>query len=136
MRAVDSRAPVKRRRKVRGLRALERRVLEACRHAAAPTPLPSDERPKTDATSRADPSEATEAALRASSALGLTSTESPLAAPGGATTGAAHGEDERGEGVRGYCAAVRGMLHDRPGGPLHPPGLRMREAFQDVRDAL
>ena len=36
----------------------------------------------------------------------------------------------------GYCAAVRGMLNDRQGGPLRPPGLRMREALQDVRDSL
>jgi hypothetical protein len=38
--------------------------------------------------------------------------------------------------VLGYCAAVRGILHDSQGGPLHPPGLRMREALQDVRDSL
>ena len=53
-----------------------------------------------------------------------------------ATTGEAHGEATRGEVVLGYGAAVRGLLHDSPGGPLHPPGRRMREAFQDVRDAL
>ena len=35
-----------------------------------------------------------------------------------------------------YCAAVRGILHDSQGGPLHPPGVRMREALQDVRDSL
>ncbi|HSX78469.1 MAG TPA: hypothetical protein VLQ80_07870 [Candidatus Saccharimonadia bacterium] len=45
----DSRAKVKMRRKVRGLRALERRVLEAHRPAAAPEPTPSDERAKTAA---------------------------------------------------------------------------------------
>ena len=28
------------------------------------------------------------------------------------------------------------MLHDRQGGPLPPPGVRMREALQDGRDAL
>jgi hypothetical protein len=28
------------------------------------------------------------------------------------------------------------MLHDDQGGPLHPPGVRMREALQDVRDSL
>jgi hypothetical protein len=41
-----------------------------------------------------------------------------------------------GEVVLGYCAAVRGILNDSQGGPLHPPGLRMREALQDVRDSL
>ena len=45
-------------------------------------------------------------------------------------------EDEAGEVVLGYCAAVRGMLNDSQGGLLHPPGLRMSEALQDVRDSL
>ena len=121
---MDSRAKVKMRRKVRGLRAIERRVLEERRHAAAPAPTPADESPKTD-----EPPPA-------SSDLGWTSTESPLAATSGATTGEARGADEGGEVVLGYCAAVRGILNDSQGGPLHPPGLRMSEALQDVRDSL
>jgi hypothetical protein len=121
---MDSRAKVKMRRKVRGLRAIERRVLEERRQAAAPTPTPTDESPKT-----AEPP-------RASSDLGWTSTESPLEATGGATPEEARGADEGGEVVLGYCAAVRGILNDSQGGPLHPPGLRMSEALQDVRDSL
>jgi len=31
--------------------------------------------------------------------------------------------------VLDYCAAVRGILNDDQGGPLHPPGLRMAEAL-------
>lgn len=131
---ADSRAKVKMRRKVRGLRAIERRVLEERRQAAAPAPTPPDESPKTEETPRANPSEAT--APRASSDLSLTSTDSTLEATGVATTGEARGEDEAGEVVLGYCAAVRGILHDSQGGPLHPPGVRMSEALQDVRDAL
>jgi len=133
---MDSRAKVKMRRKVRGLRAIERRVLEERRHAAAPAPTPPDESPKTEETPRADPSEATAATPRASSDLGGTSTDSILETTGGATTEGARGEDEVGEVVLGYCAAVRGMLNDSQGGPLHPPGLRMSEPLQDVRDAL
>jgi hypothetical protein len=133
---IDSRAKVKMRRKVRGLRAIERRVIEERHHAAAPVPTLSDESPKTDEPTCANPSEATAAAPRASSDLSLTSTESPLEATGVATTGDARGEDEMGEVVLGYCAAVRGILNDSQGGPLHPPGLRMREALQDVRDSL
>ena len=53
-----------------------------------------------------------------------------------ATTGDAPVEDEVGEVVLGYCAAVRGILNDSQGGPLHPPGVRMSEALQDVRDSL
>jgi len=133
---MDSRTQVKMRRTVRGVRAIARRVLEERRQAAAPAPTPPDESPKTEETPRANPSEATAAAPRASSELSLTSTESTLEATGGATTGEARGADEGGEVVLGYCAAVRGILNDSQGGPLHPPGLRMREALQDVRDSL
>ena len=35
-----------------------------------------------------------------------------------------------------YCAAVRGILNDDQGGPLHPPGLRMAEALADVHGSL
>jgi hypothetical protein len=35
-----------------------------------------------------------------------------------------------------YCAAVRGILNDNHGGPLHPPGERMAEALSDVRQSL
>jgi hypothetical protein len=80
---MDRRTQVKMRRKVRGLRAIERRVLEERRQAAAPAPTPPDERPKTEETPRANPSEATAAAPRASSDLGWTSTESSLEATGG-----------------------------------------------------
>jgi hypothetical protein len=132
--AMDSRAKVKMRRKVRGLRAIERRVLEDHRPAAAPEPTPPDERSKTDAPPLAAASEA--AALCASSDRGLPATDSALEATGGATPGEALVEDEVGEVVLGYCAAVRGILNDSQGGPLHPPGLRMREALQDVRDSL
>lgn len=38
--------------------------------------------------------------------------------------------------VLDYCAAVRGILNDDQGGPLHPPGLRMAEALTEVRDSL
>jgi len=131
---MDSRAKVKMRCKVRGLRAIDRRVLEDHRPAAAPAPLPPDERSKPETALLAAASEA--AALCASSDLSLPATDSALEAPGGATTGEGLVEDEVGEVVLGYCAAVRGILHDSQGGPLHPPGVRMREALQDVRDSL
>ena len=38
--------------------------------------------------------------------------------------------------VLAYCAAVRGILNDDQGGPLHPPGLRMAEALQEVRESV
>jgi len=82
----DSHAKVQMRRKVRGLRTIERAVL---REEAAPA----------------------------------VSQEPP-------TTSAA------GQVVLDYCAAVRGILNDDQGGPLHPPGLRMAAALRDVRQSL
>jgi hypothetical protein len=38
--------------------------------------------------------------------------------------------------VLDYCAAVRGILNDDQGGPLHPPGLRMAKALDDVRASI
>jgi hypothetical protein len=121
---MDSRAKVKMRRKVRGWRAIERRVLAERRQAAAPALTSADERPKTVEPPRA---------LRD---LGWPSMERPLEATGRATTGETRGVDEVGEVVLEYGAAGRGILNDSQGGPLHPPGGRMREALQDVRDSL
>ena len=40
------------------------------------------------------------------------------------------------EVVLDYCGAVRGILNNDQGGPLHPPGLRMAEALGEVRQSL
>ena len=45
-------------------------------------------------------------------------------------------EDPAGDVVLDYCAAVRGILNDDQGGPLHPPGLRMAEALDEVRQSI
>jgi hypothetical protein len=54
---------------------------------------------------------------------GRSNTPSPEADSGGAV-------------LLDYCAAVRGILNDDQGGPLHPPGLRMAEALDDVRASI
>jgi hypothetical protein len=38
--------------------------------------------------------------------------------------------------VLDYCAAVRGILNDDQGGPLHPPSVRMAEALGEVRASI
>ena len=45
-------------------------------------------------------------------------------------------DDAADQVVLDYCAAVRGILNDDQGGPLHPPGVRMAEALTDVRASL
>ena len=44
--------------------------------------------------------------------------------------------DPAGSVVLEYCAAVRGILNDDQGGPLHPPGLRMAEALHEVQESI
>jgi hypothetical protein len=139
---MDSRAKVKMRRKVRGLRAIERRVLEERRTTTAPEPTAPPERSKTADMPRANPPEVA-APPRAATPEPCAASERGVCRPDGALdatglrgAGEAEVADEVGEVVLGYCAAVRGILNDSQGGPLHPPGLRMREALQDVRDSL
>ena len=55
----------------------------------------------------------------------------PMAGAAGATSPVVAGQV-----VLDYCGAVRGILNDDQGGPLHPPGLRMAEALQEVRASL
>jgi hypothetical protein len=38
--------------------------------------------------------------------------------------------------VLDYCAAVRGILNDDQGGPLHPAGLPMAEALGEVQESI
>jgi hypothetical protein len=45
-------------------------------------------------------------------------------------------DDPAGDVVLDYCAAVRGVLNNDQGGPLHPPGLAMSAALTEVRQSL
>ena len=110
---ADSRAKVKMRRTIRGLRTLERAVLVG-RHLALPSR--SDE-----AQLEAGPGEPRQVA-------GVPSEPPRLAE--------ASREGGHQEVVLEYCAAVRGILNDDQGGPLHPPGIRMAEALEEVRASL
>jgi hypothetical protein len=105
---ADSRAKVQMRRTVRGLRALEREVVSERRSTNLPglSIAPMEERRDT---------------LKQGEALQDT---------------AARVEEATKEVVLDYCAAVRGILNDDQGGPLHPPGLRMAEALGDVQASL
>src|SRR5262244_4455036 len=133
---LDSQAKVKMRHKVRGLRTIERRVLEDRRHTAALELSPAPGLPQADATLRVDISEAAapEACARSDRDAGQTANTVDTAA--WAVPGDLDVKDEVGEVVLGYCAAVRGILNDDQGGPLHPPGVRMSEALQEVRASL
>jgi hypothetical protein len=134
----DSHAKVKMRRKVRGLRAIERQVLERRRasevpgsEAIAPVEVvPVEPADAAGAREQACPVEAVVAAgIREEEAVGAATAVLDPPAPQAAA-------DETGDVVLDYCAAVRGILNDDQGGPLQPPGLRMAEALGEVRASL
>ena len=52
------------------------------------------------------------------------------------TNPAASSGDPASTVVLDYCTAVRGILNDDQGGPLHPPGLRMADALDEVRASI
>jgi hypothetical protein len=70
-----------------------------------------------------------------------TQTKEDLAPPtpeaaGTAVNPSAAAADPAGAVVLDYCAAVRGILNNDQGGPLHPPGLRMAEALSEVQESV
>jgi hypothetical protein len=95
---MDSHAKVQMRRKVRGLRPIEREVLDERRRQTS-----AGEEEASDRNASAAPSNLSE---------------------------------EAGAVVLDYCAAVRGILNDNHGGPFQPPGLRMADALDEVRQSL
>jgi len=101
---ADSHAKVQMRKKVRGLRTIERAVL---RRRKAQTE--DDLTPTTPEATRP----ATAAANRSADEV-----------------------DPTGSVVLDYCSAVRGILNDDQGGPLHPPGLRMAAALNEVQASI
>jgi hypothetical protein len=122
----DSHQKVQMRKKVRGLRDIEKQVLEGRRKAQAqaePGSPPATSEPAAGAMTAGG-----------SVAVGPQTAGEPTATAGQPLPGPA--ADEAGQVVLDYCCAVRGILNDDQGGPLHPPGLRMAEALQEVRESL
>jgi hypothetical protein len=139
----DSTAKVKMRRKVRGLRAVERQVLDdrreaqevVCQAVTSAEGVAADEALATRSP-QAEAAAAVGAALEVCAAQTAASV-GPASEAG--TPAAEEGEqsaDEAGEVVLDYAAAIRGVLNDDQGGPLHPPGLRMAEALSDLGESL
>jgi hypothetical protein len=111
----DSHAKVQMRRKVRGLRVIEREILAEQRSTAA-------------AETQALASTVPDNTLAANLDLlpGATPIQTvPPAAPSTA-----------GDVVLDYCTTIRGILNDDQGGPLQPPGLRMTAALTEVQASL
>jgi len=130
---ADSHQKVQMRKKVRGLRDIERQVLDDRRQAQAQAA------PATGAAAPvADEGDTASTASAVADAVSVPA-EQGAAGVSVCATGAAAAEtaaDEAGQVVLDYCGAVRGILNDDQGGPLHPPGLRMAEALVEVRQSL
>jgi hypothetical protein len=135
----DRHAKVQMRKQVRGLRDIERAVLDARRQAQTPGETASEAAP---AQGEAP---ATRAALgSADPAAGSGATPPPMPGPAGRPPARPQGERQETPAgpaaaaavVLDYCAAVRGILNDDQGGPLQPPGLRMAEALTEVQESL
>jgi hypothetical protein len=114
----DSHAKVQMRRKVRGLRQVERGILDERRKDSKPAASSVDAAQQLPTPTPTMPSASTPAAPTAA----LT------------TPGAARSEAQ--DIVLAYAAGIRGILNDDQGGPLDPPGLRMAEALTEVRASL
>jgi hypothetical protein len=112
---ADSHAKVQMRRKVRGLRKIEQAVLKE---------------------QSVQTSQRLEQSGQASQSLMEDAHEAVVAAIVGPATTLAPKVDSANAVVLDYCAAVRGILNDDQGGPLHPPGLRMADALDEVRASL
>jgi hypothetical protein len=110
----DSHAKVQMRRKVRGLRQVERRILDERK----------DSNPSASSAEAEQPTPTMP--VMPSNPAAPTAT---LMAPDAARS-------EAQDIVLEYAAGIRGILNDDQGGPLDPPGLRMAEALGEVRTSL
>lgn len=124
----DSHAKVQMRRKVRGLRSIEQAVLRE-EGSTRPAGEESTASPPPAGLNGNRPSPTLAAELPTGGEVVEGGTLS-VAEPAAAEPSAA------GQVVLDYCAAVRGILNDDQGGPLHPPGLRMADALKEVRQSL
>jgi prefoldin subunit 5 len=178
--ASDSAAKVQMRKKVRGLRAIEREVLQQREQASNATTPASRATNSREATAGAAPADEVASSAEPERTPTVTAEVERVAAPSkagqdgregtpeeatvsqslttlqrsgdgaaataaGAVAALANGQTDSGVAraaeraggvVLDYCAAVRGILNDDQGGPLHPPGVRMAEALTEVRESL
>jgi hypothetical protein len=130
----DSHAKVQMRKQVRGLRDIERAVLEQRRQDQAPAEVNQEITPA--AADAAVPGPAVRGVGEAAAPPPATAADvAPPRGDGSVKETPARNDVAAGV-VLDYCAAVRGILNDDQGGPLHPPGLRMAEALTEVQESL
>jgi hypothetical protein len=131
---VDSTAKVQMRKKVRGLRDIEREILKRRRGA---TPQKQEGPGVNEEAAGVGPAGAAGQQRHTRAKAARTQEPAWPAKATQPTKPTQPGDSEQAaQVVLDYCAAVRGILNDDQGGPLHPPGLRMAEALAGVRASL
>jgi hypothetical protein len=135
---ADSHAKVRLRSKVRGLRTIEREILQQRRSAvveAAVEPAVVEAAVEPAVVEAAVEPAVVEAAVEP--AVVEAAVDAPVV-PTLANTVASVAESlvDRSAVVLDYCSVVRGIRNDDQGGPLEPPGLRMSEALGEVQASL
>lgn len=156
---TDSHAKVNMRGKVRGLRAIEREILqEQAQDASAEALLNIEDSPSAEESlsvaeaavlcetvgvandTAVEPANAAEFDMLPQPSANDTSVQepAPMFVPLETVSLIANNAapEPASAVVLDYCSAVRGILNDDQGGPLHPPGLRMAEALRDVQASL
>jgi len=131
---ADSHAKVKMRRRVRGLRVIEREAIRRRKSTNAKVETPEEVAPSVFAKP-ADSTKATKS-QRVNVAVKNRQTNREIVGTQACGATAPNALDPASQIVLDYCAVVRGILNDDQGGPLHPPGLRMAEALAEVRASL
>jgi hypothetical protein len=135
MRKADSHAKVQLRKKVRGLRAIEREALVQRRQSG------TQPQSRKEVASDSSGASGSTAESRHDNQTRLSRPKSSVAQQseiGGEPEKAIRptAEDSVAQVVLDYCAVVRGILNDDQGGQLRPSGLRMAEALVEVRGSL
>jgi hypothetical protein len=130
----DSHAKVQMRRKVRGLRDIEKQVLEDRRQTQAEPEAASVSAATAGGLCAVVPQATSTAGAGVAQAVSPEAAAEPTACAGPPAVEPA--ADATGQVVLDYCGAVRGLLNDDQGGPLQPPGLRMAAALQEVHASL
>lgn len=148
---LDSHVKVQMRRKVRGLRTIEKEVLarQAGSVRGPEKEVPSEETDNVTSSGvinaggsapkprAGGPEQCTGSNILTESTV-ATGSDSPALECSQCVTspGETKQVPESDKVVLDYCTTVRGILNKNQGGPLDPPGLRMANGLKDVRESI
>ncbi len=136
MLAADSTAKAQLRNKVRGLRAIEREVLDQRKRWRAEAEATQEDMARGRASRSPGGAVANKGQVGHPAATKGSKNRAPATGMNRDDSEARRQAKRCSQVVLDYCATVRGILNDDQGGPLSPPGLRMALALVEVRASL